>query len=565
MTKEEFKSRNSISSVLESRGVKVPGPGRRAFVVKCPFHKDNNPSFSVENEQGLWNCHAGCGGGDVFDLLAKFEGTTAVEALKRYVPREENKAGTAISDLKSENQMAPAVTVKPVIEKIYSYTDENGTELFQCVRMKPKTFRQRHQRENAWQWNLEGVRRVIYRLPDVLKAERVWIVEGEKDADNLREMGFCATCNPMGAGKWLDSYSEDLGGKEIILCGDNDTPGQKHIEDVLASVSTRAKNVRKITLPGDFKDASDYIAAFNTPAEAKLALESLCNAAMVLVKGVFIPVFALSELEDHYREHIRTLSENQFNIGKWLPSLGHEVRGLVPGELVTILASTGVGKTAILQNICKASAPLPTVLFEMELPPELVYERFLGVAAGWSAATVESTFKEAIAKDDRMGELPSMKHVYVCTEAKLTTEKLEQYILRSELKIGQRPKVVMLDYIQLVQGKGKSRYERMSSVAEELKIIAKSTRVVLFITSQIHRQEGDDPEVTLFDAKDSGSIENSSGLVLGAWRDPEAKEKLYLRILKNTKGTAGRKIECHFKGESMQIVETARQMPVYDK
>jgi 5S rRNA maturation endonuclease (ribonuclease M5) len=555
MTKEEFKTRNTIASILESRGVKVPGNNRK-FVVKCPFHQDRNPSFSVENEQGLWNCHAGCGGGDIFDLLAKFDGVSTVEALKRYVPRDEEAP-------------APKVEAKPVIETIYSYTDENGVELYQCLRMRPKTFRQRHIVAGQWLWNLEGVRRVLYRLPEVTRAEKVWIVEGEKDADNLRALGFCATCNPMGAGKWLDSYSEDLKGKEIVLCGDNDTPGQKHMETIQESVSTRAKTLRKVTLPGDFKDVSDYIAAFNTKDEARLALEGMMNAAMVLVKGVYIPVFAITELEDHYREHIRTLSENQFNIGKWLPTLGQQVRGLVPGELVTILASTGVGKTAILQNICKASSPLPTVLFEMELPPELVYERFLGVAAGWSPAHVEKTFKAALANsNDRLGEMENIKHVYVCTEPKLTPERLEQFILRSELKIGQRPKVVMLDYIQLVEGKGKSRYEKMSNVAEELKIIAKSTRVILFVTSQIHRKEGEDPEVTLFDAKDSGSIENSSGLVLGAWRDLEDKSKLLIKILKNTKGTAGITIPCHFQGESMRIVETAKpkpEMPVFDR
>lgn len=554
MTTEEFKSKNPIGAVLESRGFKVPRRGGK-YSMRCPLHDDKNPSFSVNEDEGVWNCHAQCGGGDVITLLAKLDGTSVADALKRYVPREEAPGATS-----------PPPAVKPVIERIYSYTDENGVELFQCVRMKPKTFRQRHQKPGeGWIWSLEGVRRVIYRLPEVLKAERAWIVEGEKDADNLRELGYCATCNPMGAGKWLDSYSEDLKDKDIVLCGDNDTPGQKHMEEVLQSVSTRAKTVRKITLPGDFKDVSDYIAMFVTKAEAKTALEGLVGAAMVLVKGVFIPVFAISELEDGYREHVRSLAENQFDIGRWLPSLGHEVRGLVPGELVTVLAATGVGKTAILQNIARATSPLPTVLFEMELPPELVYERFLGLSTGWSAFKIEAAFKEAIAMGSRMDEIGPLKHVYVCTEAKLSPEKLEQYILRSELKIGQRPKVALLDYIQLVQGKGKSRYERMSTVAEEVKIIAKSTRVIMFIASQIARQEGEDPEVTLFDAKDSGSIENSSGLVLGVWRDPDKKEKLYIRILKNTKGTAGRLIECQFQGESMRIVETARQTPTYDK
>jgi 5S rRNA maturation endonuclease (ribonuclease M5) len=556
MTKEEFKTKNTITGELERRGFTVP-VGRKP-VMKCPFHEDKNPSFSVDLDKGLWNCHAGCGGGDIFDLLAKFEGGTAVDALKRYVPLDDNERVS----------LAPAPQ-KTTIEKIYSYTDENGKEIFQVVRLVPKTFRQRHAHNGGWEWGMEGIRRVLYHLPEVLKSDRVWIVEGEKDADNLRSLGYTATCNVGGAGKWLDGYTEALKGKDIVLCGDTDAPGIKHMEKVSESIAGAVKSVRKISLPGDFKDVSDYIAAFQSAAEAKLALDGLCNNATAFVKGLHIPVFALWEMEDQYHEHIRNLSQNQFNIGNWIPTLGRNVRGLVPGELVTVLASTGVGKTAILQNICKATAPLPTILFEMELPPELVYERFLGVAAGWHPRQIEDTFRAAIASGQRMGQengMERLSHVYVCTEAKLTTEKLEQYILRAEMKIGQKPKVVLLDYIQLMQSKGTSRYERMSTIAEELKIIAKTTRTILFVTSQIHRKEdGNDQEVTLFDAKDSGSIENSSGLVLGAWRDAKDKSKLHIKILKNTKGTSGLTVQCQFKGESMQIVELAREMPHFDK
>ena len=71
--------------------------------------------------------------------------------------------------------------------------------LFQCVRLDPKDFRQRRPDENGgWIWNLKSARRVLYRLPEVLKAETICIAEGEKDADSLCTLGFTATCNPMG-------------------------------------------------------------------------------------------------------------------------------------------------------------------------------------------------------------------------------------------------------------------------------------------------------------------------------------------------------------------------------
>ncbi len=88
----------------------------------------------------------------------------------------------------------------------YDYRDEGGTVLYQCVRFAPKDFRQRRpDGAGGWKWNLQGVRLVPYRLPDVLADDQdrpVYVVEGEKDADALWTRGHVATCNPMGAGKW---------------------------------------------------------------------------------------------------------------------------------------------------------------------------------------------------------------------------------------------------------------------------------------------------------------------------------------------------------------------------
>ena len=60
--------------------------------------------------------------------------------------------------------------IRPVIEKIYSYENANGVELYQAIRMKPKSFRQRHKVGDDWKWNMDGVERVLYRLPQIMAA-----------------------------------------------------------------------------------------------------------------------------------------------------------------------------------------------------------------------------------------------------------------------------------------------------------------------------------------------------------------------------------------------------------
>ena len=100
------------------------------------------------------------------------------------------------------------------IADTYDYTDEDGNFLFQVVRYDPKDFKQRHiGGKGGWIWNLNGVRRVLYRLPELMAADPakpVFIVEGEKDANRLIQQGLIATTNPMGAGKWLPEYFDFL-------------------------------------------------------------------------------------------------------------------------------------------------------------------------------------------------------------------------------------------------------------------------------------------------------------------------------------------------------------------
>src|SRR5690349_6037663 len=92
----------------------------------------------------------------------------------------------------------------------YDYTDETGQLLFQVVRFDPKDFKQRQpDGPGGWIWNLHGVRIVPYRLHELAQSRPilpVLIAEGEKDVDNLVSLGFLASCNPGGAGKWRPEF-----------------------------------------------------------------------------------------------------------------------------------------------------------------------------------------------------------------------------------------------------------------------------------------------------------------------------------------------------------------------
>lgn len=153
-------------------------------------------------------------------------------------------------------------------EAVYDYTDEDGRLLYVVCRYpgKPgKKFRQWRLAGAAWR-PLGDARRVLFRLPAVLShieansRAPIYVVEGEKDVEAVEAAGGCATCNPMGAGKWRDEYSEALrGARRVVIVADRDQPGENHaryVRDSLAAVGLAAELVQA----REGKDAADHLA-----------------------------------------------------------------------------------------------------------------------------------------------------------------------------------------------------------------------------------------------------------------------------------------------------------------
>jgi 5S rRNA maturation endonuclease (ribonuclease M5) len=175
----------------------------------------------------------------------------------------------------------PGGQVMTAPEAVYTYADEAGDMLFQVVRRPGKKFIQRRpkngkafrigwsdngewQAPDGWDYDLNGVRRVIYRLPQVAEAIKsgkpVWIVEGEKDADNLYTAGVVATCNPGGALKWRHDYNPTFRYANVVIVADRDAIGYKHAAEVAEHLRGIASSIR-IVEAAKGKDASDHLEA----------------------------------------------------------------------------------------------------------------------------------------------------------------------------------------------------------------------------------------------------------------------------------------------------------------
>ena len=233
-----FDSKQKILSSLKG----VNKTGENQWMAKCPAHNDKKPSLSIAIVDGskiLLRCHAGC---SVEDICKKI--------------------GISPRDLFIDK---PKQNPHRKIAASYNYMDERDNLLFQTVREKQKRFwQQRPDGNGGWINNLKGVRRVLYRLPELLKADPakwIFICEGEKDVDRLLKFDLVATTNPMGAGKWKNSYSDFLIDRKVAILPDNDKPGQEHAEDVAHSLHGKAETIKIINLPGlpEKADVSDWL------------------------------------------------------------------------------------------------------------------------------------------------------------------------------------------------------------------------------------------------------------------------------------------------------------------
>ena len=542
MTRDEILSAHPLTEYLASRGVEL----RRNATNICPLgeHRRNHLCVSIQPERQLWMCHDHGQGGSIIDWIMHETG----KPLKTVMDELEGANGM-VSPPRFKNSTTGDVEQRSATPVgTYDYVDESGKLIFQVCRYEPKTFRQRQPDGDGWKWGLDGITRILFNLPKVLNSSEIIVVEGEKDCQTLDGLGLTATTNAGGSSGWLPAYAQFLKGKDVIVIPDSDPAGAKHAEAVLASISGTVNSVKVVSLPA--KDVTDYVGTFRSKEAAQVALTKLIEETPHKIAP--LPVYSIAEMEADYRKFVRTLNENAFDLSKFLPELGVHVRKIVPGELILVMANTGVGKSAITQAMARAASPLPTLFFELELPLPLMFERFVQMEIGCYSRDVEQEYREH--DDNFSSRYHGLSHIYVCPESGLNTAQIENYITRSQLKIGSLPKLVIVDYIGLVREQGKSRYEQVSSAAEQLKVIAKKTNTIVIMASQISRpdkQRKETLEVGLHSGKESGSLENSAGLILGCWR-PE-KDKLCIKILKNTKGSSGHIIEAKFDGAKMAI------------
>jgi hypothetical protein len=573
MTADEVKAKHPILSYLRDNGVEVVQSGAN-HVCKCLFHDDKNPSMTVYADEGRFKCFSShCGAyGTVIDLEMRLRGGGFADALERLGgSRIASKASKPVSTKpaptnKPTEHPAKPSEPEPVFAHVatYQYRDAIGNVRYEVERheqtnastaprapKRQKKFPQFAIVNGKRVSGMKGVERLLYRLPEIAPKPQVMLLEGEKCVDVAVGLGFDASCNSGGSSAWLPGLADSLEGKDVIVVPDNDAAGEKWLADVIVSLEGKAKVVRIAKLPKEHNDLADIADALGRDAATEILLEAV-RSAKVLPKGYDVPCDTIEDAFARYSELVaRRRNGKSLSLRGWLPSLSVYAPKLFPGDMITYLADTGVGKTYAVCNMSHA-VRRPSVIFQLELTNEQLVERYAAISKGLSRDDIEN-----MAANGEAMSFDSCRHIVLCKRRGLKVSDVADVIRRAGLMFGQPVEVAYVDYIGLVKGDGAKRYERVSQVAEDLKTMAVELNILLVVTAQMHRGENEGAGVPdLHSAKDSGSIEASSQLVLGAWRD-EGK-RMFIKVLKNTNGPTGGIIECRFDGAYGLITEETR-------
>jgi DNA primase len=212
----------------------------------CPAHNDRNPSLSLTDvdQKVLVHCHAGCKQENVIEALENLGAWQAQPSHRRLL-------------------------------ETYQYTDPGGSLLYQILRYEPKTFLQRYANgAGGWIWR-KSPNQVLYRLPEVLEAPIVFVVEGERDVETMRSHGFVATTNAGGAtAPWLPQFTETLCDREVIIIPDNDEPGWNRATSIARALIGCSSRIRFLRLPSNYKDITDWFCAGHSECEFISRLEA---------------------------------------------------------------------------------------------------------------------------------------------------------------------------------------------------------------------------------------------------------------------------------------------------
>lgn len=578
---------------------KAPGE----WIIRCPICGDSlNPRHAhlyVNRDHGAWKCHR-CGEGGSFAELQKIHGDDP-EATSSWVhvrwevfraalsvcqntlldfplvmkylsnerkltPKTIGKYRLGYMDSSFYSQMKPRGFTMADLREAGLVGETSNRMLFQDMIVIPYFDRDnivtlRGKKIGGGTLQVKGIALPMLGSDNVRTRDGdVYICEGEIDTMYLDQMGYSVAGIP-GADTFKESWATWFdNARRVFIVLDADEAGRKGAEKIKQIIGAKAKII-ELPVPED-KKSTDLQEYFLRDGYSVGDFDQLIDEQRG--RRLFTVGDALKE-----RDALALLEGIKLG---W-KDLDHWIHpGLLPGQVMVLLAKTGVGKTAwltqVLHNLSEywifedgghvAKGPaIPIMVLSLEQTKPEIVNRMQRIAYLWDPWMSVDQFKMA------------HRNVRVNDENKIPPSDLRVLIHEFIDEVQMPPKVIILDYLGYWARtfKGNSRYEKVSDAIMELKAVAKEYGVVVIVPHQVSRGGRRGERLELDFARDSGVVEETADFAMSLWaphsRDEDANDSetsplmradVRLEILKSRHGGRGKETRMLWAPASLALV-----------
>jgi hypothetical protein len=570
-------NKNALIAELELAGAVVKGTA-----ILCPFHEDGNPSGGVfQGKDGIWRykCHSCGAAGDVFDIESRRTGEPLAAILKKY----------------TQGKSIPPVPATSGPEKIFESLDAIYKILETKHGGKLEALHEYQTQEgNLWQYVIrwrkadgtkqiwpalktdKGIQlafpqnRILYRLPEIEKADFIIITEGETKSDILSRYGFTATTSSGGSKSAGRTDWASLRGKRIVIWPDADLPGQGYAADVqkiLRGLSPPAQvaviNPADIDLR-DGEDVVDYVRQLQAAGNDELAIKKSLGG--VLDKAKMSGPAA--EVECHF-ENI--FSGRLRSIETGFSTLDNMIQ-VLPNSLTLLAGNPGASKSFVMLQIAARwiEAGIRTAIFELEKDIPFHLTRVLAQKARcsnitnyrWAEANpeiVRKALKEHLKFLDFFGN-----SIWTCPEKIITQTSVIQW---TRLRAENGYQAIIIDPATIADRKDEP-HKSDGVFIQELLAIARQYRSAIFLVVHPAKAVIAFPELMQIAGGAAYSrfcdnalwLENHESKASTILTDCGTAEETHNRTLWILKGRdergTGAKLACNFNGDNLLLYES---------
>lgn len=368
---------------------------------------------------------------------------------------------------------------------------------------------------------------------------------------------------------------EDIGGRSYLATLSNVSATSSHVENYAHIIQRKATLRRLITAASEITDLG-----FREDEDIEKVLDDseqkLFGVSQKYLKHVFLSVDKL--LADAFEriDELHKQSGKLRGITTGFYELDNLLAGLQKSDLVILAARPSVGKTSLALDIARQAAvktKVPVGIFSLEMSKEQLVDKLLCAQANvslWRLRTGKLSDRDDDNDFARIGEgmgVLSEAPIYIDDSANATVMEIRTKARRLQIEHGLG--LLIIDYLQLMEGRGKYGDNRVQEVAEitrGLKSIARELNIPVLALSQLSRSvEQTKPAIPrLAHLRDSGSIEQDADVVMFIYRkaadrgynreelSAEEQSKAEIHIAKHRNGPTG-KIDLYFDEESVSF------------